>query len=51
MVVGGCHGSVAERWRLKSKALGSTPGGTTILSFPSPFTDSKAQACPPIVFD
>ena len=32
-VVGGCCGSVAECWRLKPEALGSTPGGTALCRF------------------
>ena len=39
--VGGYHGSVAERWRLKPEALGLTPGSTTFLSFPLPFQGSS----------
>ena len=34
VAVDGSRGSVAERWRLKLEALGSTPGSTTFdLSF------------------
>ena len=32
-----CRGSVAKHWWLTPKALGSTPGGTTFLSFSLPF--------------
>ena len=39
VVVGGCCSSVEERWWLKLEALGSTPGGTTFLSF-EPFAVS-----------
>ena len=34
-------GCVAERWQLKPKSLGSTPGGTTFLSFPLPLRRSS----------
>ena len=34
VAVGGCRGSVAERWRRKPEALGWIPSGTTFLSFP-----------------
>ena len=41
MVVGGCHGLVAEHWRLKPKALGFIPSGTSFLSFPLPLQRSS----------
>ena len=46
MVVGGCRSLVAEHWWLKPEALGSIPGGTTLLSFPLPFQRSTDSDCP-----
>ena len=40
VAVGGCRGSVAERWQLKPEALGAIPGSATFLSFPLPFQRS-----------
>ena len=40
MAVSGCCTSVAEHWWLKPEALGSIPGGPTVLSFLLPFQRS-----------
>ena len=43
-----CCDSVVERWRLKLEAMGSTPSGTTFLSFSLPLqssSDSNGTDC------
>ena len=50
MVVGGCRGSVAERWRLKPEALGSIPSGATFL-FPLCCFKGLQTVMAQIIFD